>query len=72
MRGVLYRGDPKTKYSEDNVPAFQDWRSTWPEQLAVVMQLPNRSEACNFMVKTVDFDEQARTPMPDVKSAQEL
>jgi len=31
VSGILYRGDPKNKYSEENIPIFDDFRSTWPE-----------------------------------------
>ena len=30
-RGVLYRGDPKNKYSKANVPLHAQWFNTWPE-----------------------------------------
>lgn len=31
VRGVLYRGDAKTKYSRPNVPIHNIWHNTWPE-----------------------------------------
>ena len=31
VRGILYRGDPHTKYSEDNIPLFNSYRTAWPE-----------------------------------------
>ena len=31
IRGILYRGDPHTKYSEVNIPMFNEYRTAWPE-----------------------------------------
>jgi len=41
VQGVLYRGDNKTKYSKPNQPALSHFLSVYPEELAVVGQLPN-------------------------------
>ena len=71
VQGILYRGDCKTKYSKPNQPALSNYHSVYPEELAVISQLPN-PESRTFMLKAVDFDMEARTPMPDVPSAEEL
>lgn len=71
ISGVLYRGDAKTKYSKPNQPALNTYKSVYPEELAVISQLPNE-EAQTFMLKAIDFDTEARTAMPDVPSAEEL
>ena len=72
VQGILYRGDAKTKYSRPNQPLLNAYTSVYPEELAVVAQLPNEQEAATFMLKAVDFDPEARTPMPDVPSSEEL
>lgn len=71
IEGILYRGDAKTKYSKPNQPAYNQYTSVYPEELAVISKLPNE-EAQTFMLKAVDFDMEARTPIPDVPSADEL
>ena len=72
ISGVLYRGDAKTKESNKNVPIFQRFWFTYPEELTVVMRMSNEEEAGKFMVKMVDFDEANRTAMPDVESPSDL
>lgn len=56
VKGVLYRGDPKTKYSQPNQPSKPFFRNVNPEELAVVINLPNDAEASQFIVRAVDFD----------------
>lgn len=34
--------------------------------------MPNEEEAATFMLKSIDFDEDNRTPMPDVVSPKEV
>ena len=41
VKGVLYRGDANTKYSMPNRPFLSQYRSTRPEELAVVNALNN-------------------------------
>lgn len=72
VQGVLYRGDAKTKYSKRNAPVHDDYKAAYPEELAILTQLGNRDEASSFMLKAVDFNTDARTPMPDVPSPEEL
>lgn len=48
------------------------YTSAYPEELAVLTQLGNRDEASGFMLKAVDFNTDARTPMPDVPSPEDL
>jgi cytochrome oxidase assembly protein ShyY1 len=71
VQGILYRGDAKTKYSKPNQPLLSDYTSVYPEELALVSQLPNQ-EARTFMLKAVDFDSQTRTPLPDVPAVEDL
>ena len=49
-----------------------DFTSAYPEELAVLTQLGNRDEASTFMLKAVDFNTEARTPLPDVPSPEEM
>ena len=72
MKGILYRGDPKTKYDQSNTPYMQKYYSARAEELAMVGNLPNEEESSQFMLKVLDFDEANRTPMPDVTSPSEL
>lgn len=51
---------------------MNEYWSVRPDELAVAMNLKNEEEATQFMVKAVDFNEEARTPMPDVVSPTEL
>jgi cytochrome oxidase assembly protein ShyY1 len=71
VQGILYRGDAKTKYSKPNQVALTTFTSVYPEELATLSQLPNK-ESRIFMLKSIDFDMEIRTPMPDVVSAEEL
>ena len=41
VKGVLYRGDNKTKYSKPNQVALSSFRSVQPDELALVAQIPN-------------------------------
>ena len=66
VRGVLYQGDEKTKYSKVNNPTKAFYRGVYPEELAVMCRLPNESEASSLMLRAVDFDEANPTAMPDV------
>ena len=66
IRGVLYQGDEKTKYSKDNNPTAGFYRAVYPEELAVMCKLPNEAEASKIMLRAVDFDEANPTAMPDV------
>jgi hypothetical protein len=50
---------------------LSNYTSVYPEELALISQLPNK-ESHTFMLKAVDFDPEARTPMPDVPSAEDL
>jgi len=72
VKGVLYRGDEKTIESKKNSPLLNEYWTVLPEELAVAFRLRNEEEASQFMVKSVDFNEDARTPMPDVVSPSEL
>ena len=72
VSGVLYRGDEQTKYSRPNKPFLSSYRSVIPRELAVVNQLPNEEEASQFMLKSLDFDENARSIHPTCQSPSEL
>ena len=71
VQGILYRGDAKTKYSKPNQPLLSNYTSAYPEELALVSQLPN-AESHTFMLKAIDFDAQNRTALPDVPAAEDL
>ena len=71
VTGVLYQGDNKTKYSKPNNPHKSFYRAAYPEELAVMANLPNK-EASQFMVKAIDFDTECPTAMPDVASVDSL
>ena len=43
-----------------------------PNELSTVFNMTNESEAGQFMVKIVDFDEHNRTAMPDVDAPSDL
>ena len=68
ITGVLYRGDAQTKYSKPNHPTQQYFRSVNPEELAVLAKLPNQEEASQFMLKVVDLNEEAPTPLPEAEN----
>mmetsp|Transcript_9716 Transcript_9716/g.14800 ORF Transcript_9716/g.14800 Transcript_9716/m.14800 type:complete len:253 (-) Transcript_9716:106-864(-) len=72
ITGVLYRGDAKTKYSGVNQPLLSAYKGAYPEELSVVFQLGNEVEGSQFMLKAVDMEDEARTPMPDVPSKADL
>ena len=71
VRGVLYTGDAKTKYSKENEPSKAWFRAVYPEEMAVLSRFPNE-EAGTVMLKAVDFDTDAPTPLPDVDSPEAL
>jgi len=72
VKGVLYRGDAKTKYSLPNRPGDDEWVNVNPEEKAVLTRLNNEKEASQFMVQAVDFDPATPTAMPDVPSVADL
>lgn len=72
VTGVLYRGDNLTKYSKPNRPFYKQFKSIRPEELAVVDRLDNETEASQFMLRAIDFDENARSVHPTVPSPSEL
>lgn len=41
INGVLYRGDAKTKYWKKNSPTLNNYTSVQPEELSLIMQVPN-------------------------------
>ena len=63
VKGVLYRGDNKFEGANHNSPALNDWVNVYPEEMAVVGQIPNK-EAHQFMLKAIDLDESIPTAMP--------
>ena len=71
VTGVIYRGDNQNKYSLPNSAMGQKFYSTIPSEHARLAAMPN-SEAETFMIKAIDFDEDARTTHPDVESRKEL
>jgi cytochrome oxidase assembly protein ShyY1 len=72
ITGILYRGDPKTKYSIPNTPAFLEYTRVDPYDFSLVCQLPNRTEASQFMLLLVDEDEKARPVLPASPSVNDL
>ena len=72
VKGVLYRGDAKTKYSVPNSPTISFYQNVTPYDLAVVDQLPNLQEASQFMLHQVDFDEDRKQVLPSLPSAKDL
>ena len=71
VEGILYRGDAKTKYSKPNQPGLNAYTYVFPEEIATISQLPNE-ESKTFMLKAIDFDPAARTPMPDVPAPEDI
>ena len=71
ITGVLYRGDAGTKYSKPNHPAMGYFRDVKPEEMAVLAKLPNE-EAGQFMLKVVDLNEEAPTPLPEAEDKKTL
>ena len=67
----MYRGDEGTKYSLVNRPAHNWYVNVNPGEMATVCQL-NNPEAGQFMLKALDMNPGARTPMPDVDSPDDL
>lgn len=45
IKGVLYQGDARTKYSKPNSPTLNNYTDVQPKELALIMQTPNREEA---------------------------
>lgn len=45
VEGVLYRGDPKTKYSKSNQPSKNYFLTAYPEELSLLCQLGNETES---------------------------
>ena len=45
ITGILYKGDPKTKYSLPNEPTQLRYTRVDPSDLALVMQMKNIDEA---------------------------
>ena len=41
IQGVLYQGDTKTRESKKNTPILNELFSAYPEELALLMNLPN-------------------------------
>ena len=41
ITGVLYKGDPETKYSLPNSPTVSSYINVTPYDLSLLMQLPN-------------------------------
>ena len=41
IKGILYRGDAKTKYSKDSTPTHNQFTSVQPSELSLMSQLPN-------------------------------
>ena len=48
--GVLYRGDAQTKYSKPNSPTIDKYEVVNPYDCSLLMQLPNKEEASQFML----------------------
>ena len=41
VQGVLYRGDPDTKYSRQNTPYMMKYYSVRPDEMALLANFPN-------------------------------
>jgi cytochrome oxidase assembly protein ShyY1 len=72
ITGVLYRGDNKTKYTKSSSPIYNDITSVQPSELAVMTQMPNRSEATEFMVREIELHEDERVILPNKASFKDL
>ena len=72
IRGVLYRGDARTKYSKPNSPTIQNYTDVQPNELALIMQAPNREEASQMMLHMIDFDPERRQVLPTIPTTNEL
>lgn len=72
IRGILYRGDPATKYSKDNSPKDNNDFYVRPKENALIMQLPNEEEASKMMLHMIDFEENRRQILPTVPTTSEL
>ena len=60
ITGVLYRGDPHTKYSKPNSPTINKYSFVSPYDCSLMMQLPNQEEASQFMLHMYDYDAEKR------------
>ena len=72
VKGVLYQGDNRHISIKNNVPIDSSYWSVHPDELSPVFNMVNEEEASKFMVKAIDFDEDNRTPMPDVDAPSTL
>ena len=72
IKGLLYRGDAKTKYSVKNNPTIPHYTRVDPNELALIVKFNNRDEASQFMLKQVDFDDNARQILPNSPNVEEL
>ena len=72
IKGVLYPGQAKNKWSQPNSPTVDKYVNVDPKDFALIDQLPNEKEAGQFMLHQVDFDPEARQILPTVPDAAEL
>lgn len=72
ITGLLYRGDPETKYSMPNEPTIDRYTSVRPRDLTLMSQLKNREEASQFMLKQIDTNDLARQILPCAPNKEEL
>ena len=72
IKGVLYQGDARTKYSKPNSPTIGNYTDVQPNELALIMQTPNREEASQVMLHMIDFDPDRRQVLPTVPMTSDL
>lgn len=72
ITGVLYPGDPQTKYSLPNNFLTGENSRADPYDFSLVHQLPNKEEASKFMLLQVDTNPKARQIVPSCPDANEL
>lgn len=72
ITGVLYRGDSSNKYSKENAPRYEKWRTINPEEISIYVGLNNKEVAKQAIVKQIDFDSVNKTMFPKVMSKDDL
>ncbi len=71
IEGLLYRGDKLTKYSGNNTPVHNVYKTVKPDELALMAKLPNE-ESSKVMLHMVDFDPEVRQVLPDIPTSTSL
>lgn len=72
VRGIVFKGDLKNKYSQPNEPSKNKWNTVSPDEIAEHLDLPNKEIVSQFLIKEVDFEEKKKNIMPVSVSMDEL